>query len=638
MSTPALTTLGPVDLFQRSLSEIQRRATARAKCDVGAYVVITHTGLAKDVGEDIVQVVSRSGNDLTIRTRLRRSSSNKLMEFRCRAEQVAPSLATGDRVKVSGKIGVVQFVLPSGRSASGVVPEWGVDGHPADVPALSLTLDPTQTNLATTDAPPVPPALSKSYSPRMTLEGGCFVRGWRGEPAFKGQEVGPLLMVSAFLRVAMFAEPCTVRQKDGKPIVYDHPLGKVALVDFLGGATLMIWVANLVDCEPYRLPLPETNPSTGHRADAEHIALTSGSAVQTAPAPAPADLASAAPGALPDSTNRKALPTKVNDMNPAILELCNAPAPRRDDVIVVSGNYDGDRNRLLEAIQRQWTESQLADCDSQLDDLQCCDPEPGAWIVKTTVVVELPDGYRFTLARCAPFGNGCDAVARSWICTHLCTPVVSQAALATTDGQPGAVARAGGSIKSMVKDAVGDGFSAVKDHAKGAVVRKGTRLLKDGTQGTVVAVHERIRDSGLAIVGSLAGMDDPQKLVNNPVARTVLDELAVIAVKALGGGLDRFIPGAAAAAATAAETLEEGIDRKQSAAVIGSVAPFAQGGLRALAQSFVTRVAPALAAAPTAEQPALPVAKDETPPTPVPADKPTRKRRKKAAPADDTET
>ena len=82
-------------------------------------------------------------------------------------------------------------------------------------------------------------------------------------------------------------------------------------------------------------------------------------------------------------------------------------------------------------------------------------------------------------------------------------------------------------------------------------------------------------------------------------------------------------------AATA--SLQQGIDRKQAHGVLDQVMPVVGGGLKALAQAAVTRMMPALPAAPTVALPAP--AADVPQPSPEAPAKPKRKRAPKATPS-----
>ena len=126
------------------------------------------------------------------------------------------------------------------------------------------------------------------------------------------------------------------------------------------------------------------------------------------------------------------------------------------------------------------------------------------------------------------------------------------------------------------------------------------------------------------------GADNPQAAATNAVLAQGFDMLSIGAGKFFARALAKHAPGTAQLIDAATASLQQGIDRKQAHGVLDQVMPVVGGGLKALAQAAVTRMMPALPAAPTAALPAP--AADTPPPAEAPA-KPKRKRAPKATPS-----
>ena len=200
-------------------------------------------------------------------------------------------------------------------------------------------------------------------------------------------------------------------------------------------------------------------------------------------------------------------------------------------------------------------------------------------------------------------------------------------AAASTDG---AVARVAKSVGGKALDVAKDAFVGVKDMAVDEGKRKALAFAQVASQDTLVAGHEAVRRTVLAAGAGFVGADNPQAAATNAVLAQGFDMLSIGAGKFFARALAKHAPGTAQLIDAATASLQQGIDRKQAHGVLDQVMPVVGGGFKALAQAAVTRMMPALPAAPTAALPAP--AADTPPPAEAPA-KPKRKRAPKATPS-----
>lgn len=610
--------LTPVALWDASWAESNRRRDAARRGLPGAWAVITDPEQVRTVGARHAQIVAGDATNVAVRPFYTTS------QFAMPRSAVAECLALGDHVDVGGQCGVVCSVVPEEQVSTALLltPDWGVDGSAADAPAITLELpagDVSRRSLgARTDAQVV------NTSPTLESANGLFVRGVRfgrdGDWA-----VGPSLSLERFNRVAALAEPCMPRRDGTGKVIVENFLSSMngnddaILCDFLGGATLWIWKSVLVDNLILKIPWWDS-PSHGHhpalakifRSSTERAALANAAHTLT---PALAFGSGSVP-ALP--------PTENSTMTHLNLDL---PHPVRGTLVVVNDKY---RDHAVQLVARLRSliddEDVLADVSDDLDIIKGSAETTivGAYEVRACFDLEIVGHGPITLAHCRT--AGASGAARHLLVLGL---VMTPNQLATAS--PKALARAG--------QAVARGAKGSLVAAKDAVVDAGKRKLETGAkvlaEGSLVSGHEAVRRGAGAAIGMLTGRD-PAAVAEHPVFQQAFNEASTGGMRFAAKLIESFAPGTAKVVRGAADTLEEGIDRKQATKVLDAAAPMVGRGLQALAQAAVAKFMPALA--PPAPAAALPPTPPPAAPAPDveddgPAPKPRRRKPRAAKPS-----
>ena len=599
--TEANRLLSPGDLWQASKSEVERRRVAARNVLKDAWATVTDPEVVKMIGARHVQVVSDDGTPSTGASLVTVRPFYSTAQHVVRRLQLAECLALGDRVTVGDKRGVVCSVVPDEAASTAMIltPDWGIEGREADQPAITEECPAADVSGLVSGPDPT------SYdvvctTPTLESANGLFVRGARKELPGAPNSVGPHLNFGEFTTVAAFAEPCQPRRDAaGKLVIEDFTSPMVGsddavLCDFLGGATLWIWRSVLVDNNILKIPWWDS-PSHGRHPALEKIYRPSQVLSLTAAQRAALANDRHAPSlALPPITGTVALPASTESpMNAKLFDLFH---PQRGTLVVVNDKYRDHAVQLVSHLHNIVDEDTLFDV---ADDLSVINSDAdttlvGAYEVRECFNLDLgvKDGD-LTLARCRLAGTSGRA-RHTLVLGFLQVP--NQ--LATLE-QPRALARAG--------QAVARGAKGSLVAAKDAVVDAGKRKLGTGAkvlaEGSLVSGHEAVRRGAGAAIGMLTGRD-PATVADNPLFQQAFNEASTGGMRFAAGLIERFAPGTAKVVRGAADSLEEGIDRKQATKVLDAAAPMVGRGLQALAQAAVSRFMPALAA--PAAAPALP--------------------------------
>ena len=590
--------LSPGELWQVSKSEAERRRGAARHLGEGAWATVTDPEAVKTIGARHVQVVSVISGDATSSTRIVRPFYSTA-QHSIRRDDLAECLALGDRVTVGSKRGIVCSVVPDEAASTALIltPDWGIDGREADTPAI--TEECPAADVSGRASGPDPTSYDiVSTTPTLESANGLFIRGARrgyGGPTV-GPTVGPHVCLQEFTIVAAFAEPCQPRRDAaGKLVVEEFPTpddgsDDAVLCDFLGGATLWIWRSVLVDNNILKIPWWDS-PSHGRHPALEKIYRPSQALSLTAAQRAALANDRHAPSlALPPITGTVALPASTESpMNAKLFDLFH---PQRGTLVVVNDKYRDHAVHLVSHLRGIVDEDTLSDV---ADDLSVINSDAdttlvGAYEVRECFNLDLgvKDGD-LTLARCRAAGTS--GRARHTLVLGFLT-VPNQ--LATLE-QPRALARAG--------QVVARGAKGSLVAAKDAVVDAGKRKLGTGAkvlaEGSLVSGHEAVRRGAGAAIGMLTGRD-PATVADNPLFQQAFNEASTGGMRFAAGLIERFAPGTAKVVRGAADSLEEGIDRKQATKVLDAAAPMVGRGLQALAQAAVNKFLPALTAPATA--------------------------------------
>jgi hypothetical protein len=640
-------TLGQQDLIALALAEKLRRRQARSTLGVGAWAAVVDPALADQIGEDIVRVTEIRGSSRTVAAFFNGSSTI------VPSDKLKPTLASGDVMAKAGHKYVVLDLYPrrTGHDhelAWGMSPQWGIHGAGNDEPHV-VELD-VRDVAAEVEADSHTSVVSAR---EFTDHAAYVVRGAVGHsPSPESRlppTIGPDLSVPDFSHVASCAEPCRVRKDAAGRIIDDHVAGRRAILcDFLGGATLWIWAEVLVQC-PHTVQWNDS-PSAGRHPETAKILAPSEhvlpDAVKTPPTDAPTLPASTATAALPASPVTDPAPTSALgaglytppplelDMNTnakIIHNITSSPRLARGTIVIVDEGYRERVEEAVGALRTRFSETDLESTDA-LEDIETIHNETGdailgAYEVRRSDDVELPDGSTFAKITCVPAG-GSSHDRHDFFAALV--RVAAGGALALPASTDGAVARVAKSVGGKALDVAKDAFVGVKDMAVDEGKRKALAFAQVASQDTLVAGHEAVRRTVLAAGAGFMGADNPQAAATNAALAQGFDMLSIGAGKLLARALAKHAPGTAQVIDAATASLQQGIDRKQAHGVLDQVMPVVGGGLKALAQAAVTRMMPALPAAPTAALPAP--AADAPPPAEAPA-KPKRKRAPKATPS-----
>lgn len=635
-------TLGQQDLIALALAEKLRRRQARSTLGVGAWAAVVDPALADQIGEDIVRVTEIRGSSRTVAAFFNGSSTI------VPSDKLKPTLASGDVMAKAGHKYVVLDLYPrrTGHDhelAWGMSPQWGIHGAGNDEPHV-VELD-VRDVAAEVE---VDSHVSVVSAREFAAHAAYVVRGAVGHLSSPESRlpptIGPDLSVPDFSHVASCAEPCRVRKDAAGRIIDDHVAGRRAILcDFLGGATLWIWAEVLVQC-PHTVQWNDS-PSAGRHPETAKILAPSEhvlpDAVKTPPTDAPTLPASTAAAALPASLVTDPAPTSALgaglytppplelDMNTnakIIHNLTSSPKLARGTIVIIDEGYRGRAEEAISALRTRFFEIDLESTDA-LEDIETIHNDigealPGAYEVRRSDDVELPDGSTFAKVTCVSAG-GSSHDRHDFFAALV--RVAAGGALALPASTDGAVARVAKSVGGKALDVAKDAFVGVKDMAVDEGKRKALAFAQVASQDTLVAGHEAVRRTVLAAGAGFMGADNPQAAATNAALAQGFDMLSIGAGKLLARALAKHAPGTAQVIDAATESLQQGIDRKQAHGVLDQVMPVVGGGLKALAQAAVTRMMPALPAAPAV---ALPAPAADAPPSP-PAEAPTKPKRKR---------
>lgn len=635
-------TLGQQDLIALALAEKLRRRQARATLGVGAWAAVVDPTLADQIGEDIVRVTEIRGSSRTVAAFFNGSSTI------VPSDKLRPTLASGDVMAKAGHKYVVLDLYPrrTGRDhelAWGMSPQWGIHGAGNDEPhVVELDVRDVAAEVEVDSHASVVSAREFAAHAAYVVRGAV---GHLSSPESRlPPTIGPDLSVPDFSHVASCAEPCRVRKDAAGRIIDDHVAGRRAILcDFLGGATLWIWAEVLVQC-PHTVQWNDS-PSAGRHPETAKILAPSEhvlpDAVKTPPTDAPTLPASTAAAALPASLVTDPAPTSALgaglytpppleiDMNTnakIIHNLTSSPKLARGTIVIIDEGYRGRAEEAISALRTRFSETDLESTDA-LEDIETIHNETGdailgAWEVRRSDDVELPDGSTFAKVTCVSAG-GSSHDRHDFFAALV--RVAAGGALALPASTDGAVARVAKSVGGKALDVAKDAFVGVKDMAVDEGKRKALAFAQVASQDTLVAGHEAVRRTVLAAGAGFMGADNPQAAATNAALAQGFDMLSIGAGKLLARALAKHAPGTAQVIDAATESLQQGIDRKQAHGVLDQVMPVVGGGLKALAQAAVTRMMPALPAAPAV---ALPAPAADAPPSP-PAEAPTKPKRKR---------
>lgn len=635
-------TLGQQDLIALALAEKLRRRQARATLGVGAWAAVVDPTLADQIGEDIVRVTEIRGSSRTVAAFFNGSSTI------VPSDKLRPTLASGDVMAKAGHKYVVLDLYPrrTGRDhelAWGMSPQWGIHGAGNDEPhVVELDVRDVAAEVEVDSHASVVSAREFAAHAAYVVRGAV---GHLSSPESRlPPTIGPDLSVPDFSHVASCAEPCRVRKDAAGRIIDDHVAGRRAILcDFLGGATLWIWAEVLVQC-PHTVQWNDS-PSAGRHPETAKILAPSEhvlpDAVKTPPTDAPTLPASTAAAALPASLVTDPAPTSALgaglytpppleiDMNTnakIIHNLTSSPKLARGTIVIIDEGYRGRAEEAISALRTRFSETDLESTDA-LEDIETIHNDigealPGAYEVRRSDDVELPDGSTFAKVTCVSAG-GSSHDRHDFFAALV--RVAAGGALALPASTDGAVARVAKSVGGKALDVAKDAFVGVKDMAVDEGKRKALAFAQVASQDTLVAGHEAVRRTVLAAGAGFMGADNPQAAATNAALAQGFDMLSIGAGKLLARALAKHAPGTAQVIDAATESLQQGIDRKQAHGVLDQVMPVVGGGLKALAQAAVTRMMPALPAAPAV---ALPAPAADAPPSP-PAEAPTKPKRKR---------
>ena len=592
--TEANRLLSPGDLWQASKSEVERRRVAARNLLKDAWATVTDPEVVKMIGARHVQVVSDDGTPSTGASVVTVRPFYSTAQHVVQRLQLAECLALGDRVTVGDKRGVVCSVVPDEAASTAMIltPDWGIEGREADQPAITEECPAADVSGLVSGPDPT------SYdvvctTPTLESANGLFVRGARKELPGAPNSVGPHLNFGEFTTVAAFAEPCQPRRDAaGKLVIEDFTSPMVGsddavLCDFLGGATLWIWRSVLVDNNILKIPWWDS-PSHGRHPALEKIYRPSQVLSLTAAQRAALANDRHAPSlALPPITGTVALPASTESpMNAKLFDLFH---PQRGTLVVVNDKYRDHAVQLVARLRNSLGED-IDDVSEDLEIIEGSSESPvGAYEVRACLNLEIESQGNLTLAHCRAAGSS--GRARHMLVLGL-LQVPNQLAV---QEQPRALARAG--------QAVARGAKGSLVAAKDAVVDAGKRKLGTGAkvlaEGSLVSGHEAVRRGAGAAIGMLTGRD-PATVADNPLFQQAFNEASTGGMRFAAGLIERFAPGTAKVVRGAADSLEEGIDRKQATKVLDAAAPMVGRGLQALAQAAVNKFLPALTAPATA--------------------------------------
>lgn len=618
----------PSDLIAWSRTERVRRESAARTLKPGSWAVLVDDADEKGIGERVVLVCKRAGNDAQVQRIVAPGSSSTVS-----ASKLKPVPALGDLVETDAGVGVAVFpLLSAAGSIAAFVPRWGADGQP-DVVEVSVPRPPP------TRRPPPPTETHVHVNQVHGVEAsdGYFVRYENGDGT-----VGPCLTAETFAELSASVDPCLPRSQNHNRSVlildtWSVPVRNAVLCDFAGGATLWIWT----DCLTKNnvgggktVVEWQLSPTWGHHPATEKIHRLGDGAAKAALIAATANhqLADHGPlASLNPPVNQAALSAAGDDMPENLIPiLCAAERPRRDDIYILEEDYHDRLELAAKQIRDEWTQTDRdrVDLDDALGDLLAEGTNPGGYVVRTVGETELPDGSVVHTVRAQPIGykNG----ERVRLVVGLLKPASSTAVARRGEDEQGqgSLARVGGAVARATKEAGGFALGAAKDVAVGAkdfavdaVTRKGTAIAREVAQDAAVGGAHMVRRGIGAAAEEMLGKEKGS-IAEHPMFRHGFDFASVGALRVAGKALSKVAPGLAKTLSAGADTLEQGVDQQQARAVVDTVKPLASAGFMALAQAAVARVMPALAA-PTQPAPAIP----ET--TPEPSPKPTRKRKTK---------
>lgn len=617
--TPAR--LGQQDLIALALTEKLRRRQVRASLGVGAWATITDPAVADQIGEDIVRVTEVRGSSRVVAAFFNGSSTIVA------GDKLKACLASGDIMVQNGHRYVVLDPYPRRTGSDhelawGMSPQWGIDGAGVDEPSI-IELDVRQISAETSINGPV-----SLITPRVFSERDAYVvRGAiRVDPSLS--TLGPNLVVDDFSHVASCAEPCRVRKHEGR-IIDDHVDGRrVVLCDFLGGATLWIWAEVLVALTPSTHTVQwGDSPSEKHHPETAKILAPSVHAAavdaieMAPPTPPPVALPPAQPPTQP-------LELSMNTNDKILRNITSGPRLARGTIVIVDAYYSENMKEAVGALRVKFSDEALASTDAleDVDSIRLGEPPLGAYEVRRSDAVELPDGSTFAKITCVLAGN---AGSGRYEFISALVRVAAGGALALSPSPDGAVARVAKNVGGKALDVAKDALVGVKDMAVDEGKRKALAFAQVASQDTLVSGHEAVRRTVLAAGAGFMGADNPQAAATNAALAQGFDMLSIGAGKLLARVLEKHAPGTAKMIGAATESLQHGIDQKQAHGVLDQVMPVVGGGLKALAQAAVGRMLPALPAAPAAALPAP--TPTPTPEPPTAPSKPKRKRTPKAA-------
>jgi len=615
--------LGQQDLIALALAEKLRRRQVRTALGIGAWAVIADPVLVDQIGEAIVRITEVRGSSRVVTAFFNGSSAMVLVD------KLKPCLASGDIAAKGGHKYVVLDLYPrrvghDSELAWGMSPQWGIHGAASDEPHVD-EIDVRDVASETTAEPRMP-----SINPHVFADHAAYVvRGYALPGVAIGSvwPVGPGLSITDFAHVASCAEPCRTRKNATGRTVDDHVEGRRAILcDFLGGATLWIWAENLVQC--LHTVQWDDSPSASHHPETTRICMPSS---QVAAAAAAVDTKPAVPETpeLPAAPITPVLALTEIDMSTTdkiIRNITSGPKLARGTIVIIDAEYAAAMEEGVGALRMRFSDNALDSTDARdaIDSIRLEEPPVGAYEVRRSDVIELPDGSTFVRVTCVQAGSS-DGERYEFISALV--RVAAGGALAVPASTDGAVARVAKTVGGKALDVAKDAFVGAKDMVVDEAQRKALALAQVASQDTLVAGHAMVRRTVLAAGAGLVGADNPQAAATNAVLAQGFDMMSIGAGKLLARVLAKHAPGTAKMIDAATDSLQQGIDQKQAHDVLDQVMPVVGGGLKALAQAAVVRMMPALPAAPTAPVAALPI----TTPTPVetPA-KPKRKRTPKA--------
>lgn len=586
--------LSPRDLVLRSQRELARRATAADNLDVGSFVVIKDASVAKAFDETI-GVVSESGSSGVQITSISNRSSSRTLQ----RSQVARCLALGDHVEWEGSIATVgPVVYASGATVHLLADKWGA----ADV-GITYAECGALERKPTTARTPV--SRLESTSPRVSDASESqtyFVRCRIGSAfsLYTNHEIGPGTSAEDFCSVAATSDPCIVRADT----IVDTPRGKAVICDFLGGATLWVWVCLLTPAtSDATRPWWNLSPSYKHRPLTSEISLHP----------------EIEPTKEPQPMNAAPTPTKID-------QLCT-PEPARNSNYLLDERYHDRLRDAVSEIRGQWRGGDLSLIEDEIDRLTDeTDVCVGLYTIRATQRIVLPDDRIFYVAKCSQVGAS-DQNLYYTLAVGLLTPMSGGQLAQLEQGAQssgGLMARTAKGLTSGATDIARKGFAAAKNHVRDEITRTALATYDVATEQSILGAQQATSRTMLGMLGGLLGKD-PSAMADNPVMKHIADKASVGLLRLAGAALSGSMPTVSSALNTSAGTLERGLDRKHAEQVMDVVTPLALGAARLVAAPVIQRMMPALAPAPVAPTPALEPAQEDRPPT-------KRTRKPKAAP------